>query len=200
MIAKFWLAAALVGPSAVALLPSLAGESPTPTPAAEVSPRLAPLAVRLQNARSVKVATSILGVKLGSTLDSAHALLDKLSDPNTPPREEGEEKKGHANGEDEHKVLWQFSGTEYNAMMVKADDKERVTSMTASLRPGKETSFDKIGEVSKAPVYTDTQVAWDVLQPNHPLVRVVASGADHKAATISIFIVKRPLLDAQLAH
>ena len=85
-------------------------------------------------------------------------------------------------------------------MMVKADNEQRLTSMTVSLRPGKEAPFDKIGEISKAPIHTETQVAWDVLQPNRPLIRVIASGANNKASTISIFVVKRPLVDGQLAH
>src|SRR5437762_1241981 len=103
-------------------------QSPSPTSPAtktQLSAHLEPAAVRLQNARSVKVATSILSIELGSTLDSAHALLDKLSDPHAPPIEEGEEKKGAERREDEHKVLWRFSGTDYTTMMVKADNEQR---------------------------------------------------------------------------
>ena len=34
-------------------------------------------------------------------------------------------------------------------------------------------------------------IAWDVVRPNHPLFGVVAEGAEGKARTISLFLVRR---------
>jgi hypothetical protein len=42
---------------------------------------LAPLAVRMANAKSVKAQTNILSIELGSTLKEARERLDKLKDP-----------------------------------------------------------------------------------------------------------------------
>jgi hypothetical protein len=53
---------------------------------------------------------------------------------------------------------------------------------------GKEMPFDKIGQLEKAPVLTDRVVAWDVVRPNRPLIRVVARGSERKANSITIFI------------
>ena len=38
----------------------------------------------------------------------------------------------------------------------------------------------------------DSAIAWDVLRPDHPHIRVVAEGAERKANTVIIFIVQRP--------
>ena len=75
---------------------------------------------------------------------------------------------------------------------VKTDDKERITYILGSLRPGKEIRFDKIGELEKAPLLSDKVVAWDVVKPDNLLLRVVAQGAERKASSITVFIVKRP--------
>src|SRR5438067_12448234 len=68
--------------------PSASIASVSPPPAQSQSPlpaySLAPYEERLAAARSVKVMTSILGLELGSTLEQAHAKLDKLIGPRHP--------------------------------------------------------------------------------------------------------------------
>jgi hypothetical protein len=107
--------------------------------------------------------TSILGLELGSTLEQAHAKLDRLTDPKHPPKTEREGPKN--NGESEQKVLWQLAKTDYSFVFVKSDENERITSINAFLRPGKEIPFEKIGEAKKAPVQDANTIAWDVLLP-----------------------------------
>ena len=130
---------------------------------------------------------SILGLGLGSTLEKAHAKLDKLSDPAHPPKEEEEGP--------ERKVLWQLARTDYSAVFVKSDARKRITYINAFLRPGKEIPFEKIGDTKKAPLQDVNTIAWDVVRPKRPLFRVVAKGADRKANNIAIFVVKRPGLE-----
>jgi hypothetical protein len=168
------------------------GRAPSASPSPSLPPAqtLAPFEKRLAAAKLVKVMTSILDLELGSTLEQAHAQLDKLSDPATPPKEESE---GAEKGEgSEHKVLWQLAKTDYSFVLVKADSKDRISYINGWLRPGKEIPFDKIGESKKAPVQDANAIAWDVLRSGQPLFRVFAQGADRKANTITIFIVKRP--------
>jgi len=173
--------------------PSSLLASASPSPAQSQTPlpaySLAPYEERLAAAQSAKVMTSILGLELGSTLDQAHAKLDKLTDPKHPPKTEREGPKD--NEESEQKILWQLAKTDYSFVFVKSDENERITSINAFLRPGKEISFEKIGETKKAPVQDANTIAWDVLRPNRPLFRVVANGADRKASSITIFVVKR---------
>lgn len=187
-MAVFVNAAALMGAEGKGdkVTPPAASASPSPSSSTQT---LAPFETRLANAKSVKVKTSILGLELGSTVEQAHAKLDKLSDPAHPPKEEGGDAEEKEEG---HKVLWQLAKTDYAFVFVKADDKERLIYINGSLRPGKEIPFDKIGDSKKAPVQDTNTIAWDVLRAGRPLFRVVAKGADRKANAITIFIVKRP--------
>ena len=166
-------------------------QAQTGSPAESKSPRpsysLAPYEDRLAAAQSVEVTISILGLELGSTLEQAHAKLDKLSDPAHPPKEEEEGP--------ERKILWQLARTDYSAVFVKSDEKKRITYINAFLRPGKEIPFEKIGDTKKAPLQDVNTIVWDVLRPNRPLFRVVAKGSDRKANNITIFVVKRPGLE-----
>jgi hypothetical protein len=166
-------------------------QAQTRSPAESKSPlpsySLAPYEDRLAAAESVEVTISILGLELGSTLEQAHAKLDKLSDRAHPPKEEEEGP--------ERKILWQLARTDYSAMFVKSDEKKRITYINGFLRPGKEIPFEKIGDTKKAPLQDANTIVWDVLRPNRPLFRVVAKGADRKASNITIFVVKRPGLE-----
>ncbi len=177
--------------------PNVETSASTPSSAASPSlpkpPKLAPFKERLAAAQSVKVQTAILGIELDSTLESAHGKLDSLGQPTARPIDEVDEAAQQS--ERKHKVSWQLAKTDYGSVFVKADEKERITYIAAYLRPGKEMPFDKIGQLEKAPVLTDRVVAWDVVRPNRPLIRVVARGSERKANSITVFIVKRPRTD-----
>ena len=156
----------------------VSASAPSPSPSPSKRPKLAPFKERLAAAQSVKVQTAILGIELDSTLQSAHSKLDSLGQPSARPLDGADEAAGRT--EDEHKVSWQLAKTDYGSVFVKADEKERITYIAAYLRPGKEMPFDKIGQLEKAPVLTDRVVAWDVVRPNRPLIRVVARGQSGK--------------------
>ena len=197
MILRLLLAAALIGVG-VSAFGWANGQTPAPTPVAAASPslpkplRLAPYKERLAKAKSVEVQIDILGIGIDSSLVAAHTTFDSLGDAAHRPKEKVDDVEPD---EREHKVLWQLAKTDFGSVYVKADDKDRITYIAAYLRPGKEMPFDKIGELKKAPVLTDRVVAWDVVRPNHPLIRVVARGSERKANSITIFIVKRPRTD-----
>ena len=169
------------------------GYASSSAPSPSERPKLAPFEERLAAAESVKVQTVILGIELDSTLESAHSKLDSLGKPSATSLDGADEAAGRT--EEERKVSWQLAKTDYGSVFVKADEKERITYIAASLRPGKEIPFDKIGQLEKAPVLTDRVVAWDVVRPNRPLIRVVARGSERKANSITMFIVKRPRAD-----
>lgn len=135
--------------------------------------------------------TDILGVELDSSVEAAHAKLDPLCDP---AHRAADEKEAGEPNERERKVLWQLAKTDFSSVLVKADEKERITYLVGFLRPGKEVPFDQIGQVEKAPIQNSKVVAWDVLRPNRPLIRVVARGPERKASSITLFVVKRPKL------
>jgi len=144
-------------------------------------------AERLAAAKSVKVQTDILGVGIDSSLEQARAKFDPLAPPHGRPEKEAEKEE-----EGEQKLLWKLDKSNFSSVFVKADASERVTYLLGSLRPGQEIPFAQIGEVEKAPIHNDKVVAWDVVRENRLLVRVVAKGTNHKAESITIFLVKRP--------
>ena len=164
--------------------------SSTASPSLPKSPKLAPFKERLAAAQSVKVQTAILGIELDATLENARSKLDSLGHSTARPVDEVDESAKRSDGE--HTVSWQLVKTDYGSVSVKADEKGRITYIAAYLRPGKEMPFDKIGQLEKAPVLTDRVVAWDVVTPSRPLIRVVARGPERKANSITMFIVKRP--------
>lgn len=172
---------AAIGVSACAL-------AAEPTAAPNES-KLLPYKDRLAAAKSVRVMTSILGLELGTSLAQAHARLDKISEGGKATKEEAEAEEG-AKGA--HKTLWKFPATDYSALFAQSNDEGEITNINAFLREGKELPFEKIGEVKKAPLQSDTAIAWDVIRPNRPLFRIVAQGAGRKARSINIFVVKRP--------
>jgi hypothetical protein len=172
---------------------SASAPSTSASPSPSKRPKLAPFKQRLAAAQSVKVQTAILGIELDSTLESAHSKLDSLGQLTLRPVEGADEAANQTEGE--HKLSWQLVKTDYGSVFVKADEKGRITYIVAYLRRGKEMPFEKIGQVEKAPVLTDRVVAWDVVRPNRPLIRVVARGSERKANSITMFIVKRPRAD-----
>ena len=176
--------------SALLLTSELAiAESPLATPSPSHSPRLKPFKERLAAAETVQVQTNILGVKLDTSLDEAHRKLDSLGDSSKPSLEAT---KDAERDENERKVLWQLTKSDFSSVLVKTDDKERITYIAGFLRPGKEIPFTQIGQTEKAPILTDRTVAWDVVRPGQPLIRVVARGEKGKANSILVFVVKRP--------
>lgn len=195
MILRLLLAAALIGVG-VSAFGRANGQTPSPTPSVAASPslpkplRLAPYKERLANAKWVEVQTDILGIGINSSLLAAHTTFDSLGDAAHRPKVDDVDAD-----EREHKVLWQLAKTDFGSVYAKADDKDRITYIAGFLRPGKEIPFDKIGQVEKAPIQTDKMVAWDVVRPNRPLIRVVARGSERKANSITMFIVKRPRAD-----
>jgi len=181
---KIWLlfcAAWLVIPTAIVRAKDQSG-SPSP------KPRLASFKERLAIAKSVRVKADLLGIEVGSELETARRQLDKWIDPSSRSKEPGE-----AEEEGERKVLWELKGTDFGSIFVKADEQNRITYMIGILRSGKEIPFASIGEVEKAPVRTDKEIAWDIVQPNKSLIRVVANGSNSKATSITIFAVRPKL-------
>ena len=138
---------------------------------------------------TAKVATDILGLRLRDSLKQAHEKLDSLCAPGHPSKQEEEEAGDE--GESGHKVLWEPVKSDFASVFVTSDENDRVIYILAEVKPGKEVPFSKIGEVEKAPVHTSSTVAWDVVRRGSPLMRVVGQGAEERASSITLFVVKR---------
>src|SRR5207248_789227 len=100
--------------------------------------------------QSVKVMTSILGLELGSTLEQAHAKLDKLSDPRHPPKDE---KEGS-----ESKVLWHIANTDYSAIFIKSDAEKRSLISMVFCVPGERSRLKKSARPRTRPCRMQTRL------------------------------------------
>ena len=179
--------------------------------------------------------TSILDVSPGMRVEEAREKLNKLSDPKTPPMQEGGDeaedegakseaankdndaatvdhnadkedadaperkiappgaipgKKQVKGGDDDDegtRILWKLApGSAYQWVFIIADKDEKITAVFGYCWPDKPIPFDEIGDVSKAPVHSPEQVAWDSLKP--PLhYRITADGSKEHASQVSIF-------------
>ena len=154
------------------------------------------------------------------TVDEAREKLAKLADPKTPPKQEGgdsaeekddkddddsAEKKGKGpegvqkkaspkddDDEGETKILWKLAaGAPYQWVFIKAGQDEKITAVFGYCWPDKPIPFDEIGDVSKAPLHSPVEVAWDSIKaPLH--YRIVADGAKERASQVSIALVAVP--------
>ena len=109
----------------------------------------------------------------------------KAAPPGTIPG-----KKRFKGGDDDAqgtRILWKLApGSPYQWVFIIADKDEKITAVFGYCWPDKPIPFDQIGDVSKAPIHSPEQVAWDSLKP--PLhYRITADGTKEHAAQVSIF-------------
>jgi hypothetical protein len=148
-----------------------------------------------QKVQPARVPDSILGVGIGSTLDQAHAKLDRLrtrkarstrEDSEEEAREEQEQKR-----EGGRKEAWALRGTNYATVALQADREGRVVWITGFARPGKEIPFARLGNLTTATVATETRAVWNVPTPSGGY-RVIAKGENGKARVVSILSLASP--------
>ena len=143
-----------------------------------------------------RVPDSILGVGIGSSLDQAHAKLDRLRTRNarkaheeSAAEEEREEQEQEREGGG--KEAWALRATNYINVALKVDRDKRVVWITGFVRSGKEIPFAKLGNLSSATVVTDKRAVWNVATPGGGY-RVIAKGENGKARVVSILSLASP--------
>ena len=127
-----------------------------------------------------KVFDSILGVRIGSSLEEAHA---KLKDLGTVG--------GRATREGGRKEAWTMKGGDYTSVAYKTDASGRVVWLTGFVRPGKEIPFSQLGDLARATGKDDTQAAWTVETPGGGY-RLVAKGPSGKARVVYLLSLAAP--------
>lgn len=146
-----------------------------------------------QKVERARVPDSILGVGIGSTLDQAHAKLDRLRTPKARSTREESEQEAREEQEREggRKEAWALRATDYATVALKADREGRVVWITGFVRPGKEIPFAKLGNLSSAKVVTKTRAVWNVATPGGGY-RVIAQGQNGRARVVSILSLAAP--------
>ena len=131
-------------------------------------------------AGGAKVLDSIHGVRIGSSLEEAHA---KLKDLGTVG--------GRATREGGRKEAWTMKGGDFTSVAYKTDAAGRVVWLTGFVRPGKEIPFAQLGELARATGKDETQAAWTVETPEGGY-RLVAKGPNGKARVVYLLSLAAP--------
>lgn len=148
-----------------------------------------------QKVERARVPDSILGVGIGSTLDQAHAKLDRLRIRKArnahKEREEEAREAQEQEREGGRKEAWALRATNYATVALQVDREGHVVWITGFVRPGKEIPFAELGNLASATVVTDKRAVWNVTTPGGGY-RVIAKGETGRARVISILSLASP--------
>ncbi len=128
-----------------------------------------------------QVLDSILGVRIGSSLEEAH---EKLKDLGTVG--------GRATRDGGRKEAWTMKGGEFTSIAYKTDARGRIVWLTGFVRPGKEIPFAKLGDLARANGKDSNEAAWTVETPGGGGYRLVAKGPDGKARVVYLLALEAP--------
>jgi hypothetical protein len=151
--------------AAAVLLMSQASAASAPTP---------------QGGRDGGVSDSILGVKVGMTLEEVHEKLKPLGTFG-----------GRGTREGGRKEAWTLKKTDFSSVAYQTDGRGRVKWVTGFVRPGKEIRFEKLGDLSRATKNTEQEAVWNVERAEGNY-RLMAKGAGGRAQVIQILWVTLP--------
>jgi len=142
--------------------------------------------VEAQTRVGSRVSDSILGVRIGTSLEDAEKKLERLSitSENQTAADEDERERGT-------KRAWRLKGTGYTSIALQTNEKGRVVWVTGFVRPGKELLFSELGDTSRALRTTDSQAIWNVATPNGGY-RLVAKGQNGRARVIYLLSLATP--------
>jgi hypothetical protein len=138
---------------------------------------LSPL-VAAQTGNRSRVSDSILGVRIGMSLEDARKQLEPLSIPAARATNTDED-----DDEGGTKRYWSMKGTNYSSVALKTNAKGLVVWVTGFVRPSKELLFSELGDTSLAVRATDSQAIWNVATKNGGY-RLVVKGQNGRARVI----------------
>jgi hypothetical protein len=128
--------------------------------------------VSAQNGKRPKVVDSILGIRIGSSLEDVHKRLKSLGTVGGRETREGGRKEA-----------WTLKKTQFTSIAYKTNDEGHVVWLTGFVRPGKEIPFSKFGDLAQATRRNSSEVVWNVETPEGGY-RLVAKGPAGKARVV----------------
>ena len=134
--------------------------------------------VKAQTRAASRVSDSILGVRIGTSLEDAEKKLERLSVTGEHPTDKDEDER-----ESGTKRAWKLKGTDFTYVALQTNEKGRVVWVTGFVRPSKELLFSELGDTTRAVRATDSQAIWNVATPNGAY-RLVAKGENGRARVI----------------
>ena len=171
---SFWLFALLL----IALgLAFMVGRRPAPERAATRPTETATPAP--ESFSTIAESGEILGVGIGLTLEEARAKLEPHRDPAT---NEVTEKKAPGR----RKTQWKLKHPQYASINVKPDKDGRIAQVSVHVRPENPKPLGEIGELAQATRHQEGVAAWSIQRPDNRGFRLVASGPDGHATSITM--------------
>ena len=142
--------------------------------------------VGAQTGTRSRVSNSILGVRIGTSLEDARKKLEKLSVTNDHSTATEED-----NDEPGTKRVFRLKGTNYSSVALKTNEKGRVVWVTGFVRPNEELPFNELGDTSLAMRATDSQAIWNVANSSGGY-RLVAKGQNGRARVVYLLSLATP--------
>jgi hypothetical protein len=136
-----------------------------------------------QGEKSTKVNDSILGVRVGATLDEVHALLKPLGTYG-----------GRATNDGGRKEAWTLKETNFKSIAYKTNNSGRIVWVTGWLRTGREIPFKELGELEQATAQDEATAVWNVKTPERE-IRLLAKGSAGKAHVVSLLLLSARLIN-----
>jgi hypothetical protein len=129
-----------------------------------------------------KALDSILGVKIGISLEEARAKLNPLGS-----------RDGRATREGGRKEAWTLKETDFASVALKTDAAGRIVWVTGFLRPGRELPFTELGDLWQAQNLTEAQAIWNVIHSNSGY-RLVVKGPNRRAKVVYLLsLASKPM-------
>ena len=129
-------------------------------------------------AETIESDGKILGIAIGSSIQSAREKLDPLRVPG-PDYPDAKASSGR-------RIYWKLKETEYDWVMIWAKE-GKISRLRAVFRPEQTKSFAEIGNLQRAASASDTQVKWDLRRPDGSPFRLIAQGLNQRATTVYMF-------------
>jgi hypothetical protein len=139
-----------------------------------------------QKEERVRVTDSILGIRLGSTLEEAREKLKRLG-------KSGGEGVGEGEREGGRKEAWILKKSAYNSLAYQTDGAGRVEWVTGFVRRGREIPFANLGDLRRASYKSDQEAVWNIERPEGNF-RLIAKGSGGKASVVHLLTLKPPPL------
>lgn len=118
--------------------------------------------------------TSVLGIRIGSSLEDVHRRLKSLGTVGGRDTRDGGRREACT-----------LTKTEFSSVAYQTDKEGRVRWVTGFVRPGKEIPFSKLGDLAHASYKNDSQAIWNIETAGGGY-RLVVKGPDGKARVVSL--------------
>ena len=142
----------------------------------------------------VQVKDSILGVRIGATLEETRKKLRKLGKLGSDDARGEREAEVREPRAGRLKEAWALKKTEYATIAYSTDKDGRIRWVTGFVRQGREIPFASLGDLAQTTRKSDTEAVWNVRTPEGGY-RLVAKGGGGRARVVYLLSLSVPPIE-----